>query len=163
VNIRTGITLILFLKINEKYGERYNNILLYVATHLSKIKLWNTFGLFPCLLIPYSRNTRELNWRVFLYSVLMVGFFEIPRISSKALLQYLLLERKTGFQNLLQTSNRPIFYSDCPNGSKSCIWGNVCHFRFPFARSWRNYISLNKIGMTKVIRSVQNTALLTAG
>jgi hypothetical protein len=66
VNIRAEITLILFLKINEKYGERYKNILFYVATHLSKIKLWNTSGLFPCSLIPYSRNTREINWKVLL-------------------------------------------------------------------------------------------------
>jgi hypothetical protein len=72
------------------------------------------------------------------------------------------LERKTGFQNLFLTSNRRIFYSGCPNGSKNCVWGNVCHFRFPFARSWHNYISLNNIEMMKVIRSVQNTALLTA-
>jgi hypothetical protein len=132
-----------------------------VATHLSKIKLRNTFGLFPCSLIPYSRNTRELNWRVFLYSILEVGFCEI-HLYPQTLCCNISLERKTGFQNRLLTSNRPIFYSDCPNGSKSSIWGNVCHYRFPFPRSWHNYISLNKIGMRKVIRSVQNTALLTA-
>jgi hypothetical protein len=80
VNKRAEITLILFLNINEKYGEGYKNISLYVATHLSKIKLRSAFDLFPCSFIPYSRNTRELNWRVFLYSVLKVGFCEIPCI-----------------------------------------------------------------------------------
>jgi hypothetical protein len=93
VNISAEITFILFLKINEKCGDRYKNILLYAATHLSKIKLRNTFGLLPSSLILYSRNTRELNWRVFLYPILKVGFCEIPRISSKALVQYLVGEK----------------------------------------------------------------------
>jgi hypothetical protein len=64
-----------------------------------------------------------------------------PSYHSQKLCCNISLESEMGFQNPLRHSNRAVFYSDCPNGSKNCIWGNICPFCFPFVRSWHNYVS----------------------
>jgi hypothetical protein len=147
MNICAEITLILFLKVDEECDERYENISFCVTTHLSKIKLRNNLGLFPWSLLPHSKNLPDFVWWVFVYPVLKVELCIIPLTSCWEAVLWYLIRQRNGFQSLLLCllPDWPIFYSDCPNGSKKCILGYVCFFQFFLCPSlaWLYFLKQN--------------------